>query len=409
MRKCIRRARVHIVRKLVRQVKSLRSKKGDEKHEEKNKRKADKLASELMILKKISEDNAARFLVTNEKSLTEILADPMSDAENRVLGRLASQKIIVDRVKEFKQKYPNYTEYLGPGKRKLMKLRRKAAKQAKKTAKLNTENVEGEETETRNAVDSDDDDDDENAFVESRLKEGKDLIEENVNIETGDKLEERVKPERQEKPANRNKRLKLDREKLKTDELSEICVTNKEATVKRFASLLEEEENKVEVSPNVENIVINEESEGDKIELEKEVDSFFVTENGDGEYMSVVVPKQNLPDEEEPDVKTPPAWHQRKSLNDSGRGRERGRGRGRGRETSYARNERYFDKIGDIERTNFGRGNKSRGGISRETKTRSDREKTVNDSVHPSWAAKKKQQDILKLGFQGKKIVFDDV
>ncbi|CAK9809432.1 Serum response factor-binding protein 1 [Anthophora quadrimaculata] len=31
-----------------------------------------------------------------------------------------------------------------------------------------------------------------------------------------------------------------------------------------------------------------------------------------------------------------------------------------------------------------------------------------NESLHPSWAAKRKQQDILKQGFQGKKIKFEE-
>lgn len=355
----MRRARVQVLRKLVRQSKTLRLKKGDDKQLEKYKRKADKLGEELVIMKKIPDDEVTRYSITNDRRLEEVLNDPKSDPETCVLARLASHKIIINRVAEFKKKFPNFADHLGPGRKKLYKLKRKAGKLAGKEAKSNPEK-EAEES----------------------------LGEENEEPEASGELKTDVKsddgsPER--------KRAKILPKKSKpADKLSGIKPTSKESTVKSLTSFLEE-------NGDVDSKDIEETEERSKIVLEKEVDSFFMTEDGGGEYLSVVVPKLKPTEEEEGD-KEPSDGNDWKN-------------------SSRSRNNRFFDKVDTREdkfRRRDDKGDKFREknrppGFGKRDRDFKSVAKTEEKEMHPSWAAKKKEQDVLKLGFQGKKIVFDDL
>lgn len=409
MRHVVRKARLHIVRKLIKQVKMLVSKKGDDKQREKYKRKSDKLGEELVAIKKISDDEISRYSITNTRSLQETLTDPKSDASIRVLARLASSKIIANRVAEFKLKFPNYEEHLGPGRRKLIKLKRKAGKLAKKEARITAASSGAEETEKHDSKDESDSSESEKEEIEEKPTEEKEDSESEApenKINSKRKaassclVNKRTKTAPKSLPDSKQGEIKSRKTKEKPDKPTEISATNKEAAIKSFSSFLEEKEG--ENLATLEDA--SEELIGDnKIVLEKEVDSFFMTENGDGEYLSVVVPKLNVTEEEE--------------------GEETEAG---DRGFARSRNARFFDKVKDFERPRHSRSNTNNSGRGDRFKDRNFKREDTNgvkrmrgnfrnedaksgpENVHPSWAAKKKQQEILKLGFQGKKIVFDD-
>ncbi|XP_012268138.2 serum response factor-binding protein 1 [Athalia rosae] len=415
MRHTVRRARVIVIRKLVKQAKLLRSKKGDDKKLEKYKRKADKLGQEVVSMKKIPDDEVTRFSITNQRTLENILSDPKSDLKDCVLARLSHNKLLIDRVTKFKEKFPNYEEHLGPGRRKLLKLKRKEGKQAKKGARIEDAHSESEE----DAVDEEEDDavaqkeeadspidnDDRTTVTNTPLVEEK--IPENNNAIEDEAIKAPALLQKRKLVSSNKKVEKSKKPKAKVDKLSGISLTNKEGTLKRFTTFLEEKvaENSAVVSPER----VTEETNDKKINLEKEVDSFFMTESGDGQYLSVVVPKPNLTEEEEDSS----AGYPRKNFTNS-----------RGEiNSSRSRNGKFFDKVGyDDARSNQNNNFSGRNShkfreqrqdsFSSSKRPRTDfnnKDKTsVSESVHPSWAAKKKQQEILKQGFQGKKIVFDD-
>ncbi|XP_046615605.1 serum response factor-binding protein 1 [Neodiprion virginianus] len=415
MRHCVRRARLHIIRKLIRQAGMLRSKKGDDKRLEKYKKKADKLCSEVAALKKLAEDEVTKFAITNSRSMGEILSDEKSGPEICVMVRLANNKVIADRVVKFKEKFPNYEDQLGPGKRKLYKMQRKAGKTVQKHADRQADrtavpNFEQRDTISRNSNDSADDEAESvqtgleivdplpektecnEAQQEPNETADSDFMDKIVN--TDEKQSRPVKPNRNERKVKSSKE----------DKLRGISVTSREATVKSFTEFLEGNDAE-KISPIIE--VGEPELTADKIVLEKEVDSFFVTENGEDGYLSVVVPKSKVMEgENEDDNATAAGGRKWKNFG------------GNARESNAARNGRFFDKIDGSERRKPDRSsgfkareNRPDNGDARK-RSRVDfhggDNKATAENMHPSWAAKKKQQEILKLGFQGKKIVFDD-
>lgn len=126
MRQFVRQARIRIIHKLTREAKTLRAKKGTEKQQEKNRRKADKLINEIYALKKIKDDQITKFGIINKKSLQEILRTTDTDESTRVIARVADHKILQNVIVKFQETYPDYEEYLQSGKKKSMELETKS-------------------------------------------------------------------------------------------------------------------------------------------------------------------------------------------------------------------------------------------------------------------------------------------
>ena len=508
MRPLIKRARVCITRNLIREIKILRVKRGDEKKLAKFKRRAERLSEEIRAAKKIKDDEVSHFGVLNTRTLISILDDQTSDARTRVIAKFADFPELKKMITDFKEKFPDFEQFLGPGKKKLAKLQRKADKNANKTKKETNETVEkviidknkqsveveanssdselnnessaemddhGEKTgkivktkdenvKKEDEVDQDEGEDEgeiDEDEVEDEVSEdevSEDEEEDKVNDEYEDtenfsdpneedsesvnlknssksrniqnalkvskpkgrlisdlnfkkekKIDSGQKNEKISKPLN-NERLKL---KHMSDEIEQrstkvkknkkctkkvIKAISKEATVKRFSELLQEEEAE-ETS-----MVLNKKSE--KIEIQREVDSFFMTADGSQEYLSVA--RQKKPEDKN------------SSNYDSDQANTF---------MSRNRNERFFSNVRKceghpnkvrIENTTDHQNSALKFGPKMEKRyneNRNDKEfskkfkkntEVSEEHLHPSWAAKKKQQEALKMGFQGKKIVFAD-
>ena len=75
MRKAVIKAKIHVIRSLVKQIKSLKNKKvANDKMKNQNERKTERLTKELSILKRLKKDHVSKFALSNTQNfLPEIL------------------------------------------------------------------------------------------------------------------------------------------------------------------------------------------------------------------------------------------------------------------------------------------------------------------------------------------------
>ncbi|XP_035725463.1 serum response factor-binding protein 1-like [Vespa mandarinia] len=440
MRKLVRQAKVCIIHKLIREAKTLRTKNGTEKQQEKNKKKADKLINEIYFLKKIKDDRITKFGITNTKSLQEILQNKKSKTTTRIMAKVVDYKSLKNAIIQFRNTYSDY-EHLQPGQSKSTKQNKKPEqeKESKTTTKRETR-ASTRITESSLANESNSDDEDNNNIgieTEDNNHSEEEQNSEQNDLETGSIL--RIKPMicKQTK-SKENKRLKRDRKestefteecndkydnedvkKIKKAEIKEIShndkeqdtvkVISKQATVKRFTEILQEQSSEENGSSNINNEKVPIEN---KSESEKKIDSFFVSGDGDA-YLSLAssTTKENnyLSEDEDNNYynkKSKEYIDKRTFSNDrffsNIKSSEAIKGKGREKESrhNFNRDKNLFKKQKNNNESSF-KDTKKRNNVMNENSNE-------NKNLHPSWAAKKKQQEIIKQGFQGKKIIFDN-
>ncbi|XP_026463004.1 serum response factor-binding protein 1-like [Ctenocephalides felis] len=133
MRKTVRQAKVHIIRKLVREIRILKEKTKPEGGD-KFKAKADRLYEELTIIKKLDCDVISKHALTLTEDPKKILSKAES-LHDRALNRFAVHKSVCDKVKSIREKYnleQNFEKVLEPGKKKQRKLKHIEDKAKKK-------------------------------------------------------------------------------------------------------------------------------------------------------------------------------------------------------------------------------------------------------------------------------------
>ncbi|CAG2054933.1 unnamed protein product, partial [Timema podura] len=132
MRKDVRRVKVLVVRKLIRNAEALRKRKGNEDQTQKCQRKATRLVDEVMILKKLKDDEISRFallgkeieepdnsekLKDDEISRFALLGKEIEEPDNseieaelrgHVLSRLAAHPVMTSRVQRFRDSFPGW-------------------------------------------------------------------------------------------------------------------------------------------------------------------------------------------------------------------------------------------------------------------------------------------------------------
>ncbi|CAK9804327.1 hypothetical protein ANTPLA_LOCUS4006 [Anthophora plagiata] len=185
-------------------------------------------------------------------------------------------------------------------------------------------------------------------------------------------------------------------------------VISNEATVKRFVEILQETKIEEEKSSCLEETETQQIS-NKTIEFTREMDDFFLNANNASTFSSIPI---SYDQEDTENVSTVD-----RGASKSGRIRNN-------------KGKLYNEKIGKanwskrIQEINNKNGFHNGDGTTETSiaywkedrrkdgkgKDRSIKGTNVaeNESLHPSWAAKRKQQDILKQGFQGKKIKFEE-
>ncbi|KAI4495811.1 hypothetical protein M0802_008434 [Mischocyttarus mexicanus] len=458
MRKLVKQARVCVIRKLTRESKTLRAKKGNEKQLEKNKKKADKLINEIHYLKNIKIDNITKFGINNKKSLQEILQNKKSKISTRIMGRIVEHKLLKNAIIKFRETYPDYEEYLQPGINNSLKKNNNLEKQDQRKiteSKVTLNSSEIVENLVANNLNSEDQDSnvetemEDNVETESEdnnLFEEEESSEEKYDSEEGKstlKIESKV-PEKIEQKKSM-KHLKRDRKEMtesikeeydntneknvkkariteisNTDKQKEtIQVISKEATVKRLTEVLLEqnsEENDTSKT-NDEKLSTNNQLESEP-ESQKIIDPFFVSGDGDA-YLSLAPSikssntllnqndnfysnkfKQHSSSNKRPFANDRFFNNVKSSIDIRGKRKQE---ESRYNDNNFNRDKNVFKKQNNNNELSFRDGKNHNKNATVNANTNS------NENLHPSWAAKKKQQEILNKGFQGKKIVFDDV
>ena len=159
MRKAVIKAKIHVIRSLVKQIKSLKNKKvANTAQKNKNERKTERLTKELNILKKLKKDQVSKFALSNTQNfLPEINPEKTDDIDEiltkRAFIRLCNTPVLAKDVQQFRKKFPNWeselpkiTKNLGvKQKRKEEKLREKRkeekTQQEQKDGKLSKKGV----------------------------------------------------------------------------------------------------------------------------------------------------------------------------------------------------------------------------------------------------------------------------
>lgn len=464
MRKDVEQARVVVINKLTRNIFKLRTKKGTEEQKAKNEKKAQKFANEILSIKKAKKDEITKFALTNSLTLNEILENKNSDSLTRIMARIANHKKFEDKISAFKNKYPDYAEFLGPGRKKKQKLEKKTKKlenSAKVEKDAPTKLIGNGSISDECNVNSNDklsesgNDDSDNAECQKNIKDfhesnnGEDPTnivsqngfenlsendEENTDSPSSKIIKKKCLKEDENKLKIKNNKTKqkksnkqLLEKKIKTDKKLLITVSdskdsnkisadkqsiNKEAVVKKFVDILNDDDNDDDVHTN-ENKEKNDNVIKQTDTVEKEVDPFFLTEDGDTNYLSIALPlsrKNNITnDYDDDDSSFSNHKHSKNFINIS-----------KSRNDNFKRNNRsdsrwesqpkdvYPNKKQKINNKTFEKFNDGSRSKPKFDKSQTSFNNKSNEILHPSWEAKRKQQEMIQQGFQGKKIVFGD-
>ncbi|KAL6256852.1 hypothetical protein P5V15_011788 [Pogonomyrmex californicus] len=394
LRHAVRQARICTINKVIKVAKLLRDKHGNETQLEKNKKKADKLIDEVYALKKIKDDEISRFGIFNERSLTEILQDLSSTANVRIMARVTHYAALNRRLKQFKERFPDCKKQLAEKKKKTTKLKDKKSKEIKSSEKQKA-NLD------KNIEQSQHDSTDEKPHILFKTKK---------NLRKRESLDE------DDMPLAKRKLMKLQKNDTSkntvTDKQSSVikpCSVTIEATVKRFTEFLKEEE----VPQDTQMSVVNQNLAGTTTEQVKMVDDFFITEDNEdcqGNSTSASTsyarfPKYNT--RASTSYTRSPTYNTRAKafqLND----------RNKNRNTSHKNNTKFNTKNPGKRSFPMKSNKMISNKINKSTKKNNINENTIANkkdediSLHPSWLAKKKEQEIMSQGFQGKKIIFKD-
>ena len=380
LRQPVHQARICVVSKLIREAKKLRTYRGNEKQLEKNKTKSDKLLREVFALKHIKDDDISTFGIINFEYLQDILKNPRTDEGTRAMIKVARYKCLHERIVEFMEKFPDYREYIS-WKKKKRPSKRKGS---------NSIDDDLEENPKRSRKDT-------NTVKVSTQKRG------NKNIDSTGTTNHLQCTTRQQKKINEQS-MKLSKEsaeqKLEGDESKSVAkVISKEAAVKRFAEVLQETDRKEEASEHEENN--NEQSSNDAGECRKSTDDFFLSSDEAGSSVTVISAQRNEDPTSDIDHRAFKALRIRskdekfsKDKGEIGSGKDISYGPSNTRKTNVTHSKQNRDtrvKNNPVKRN-----------------VESDSTKTEDENLHPSWVARRKQQEILKQGFQGKKIKFDE-
>ncbi|KAG8456266.1 hypothetical protein GDO86_002161 [Hymenochirus boettgeri] len=110
MRKDVKKVKVYMIRKLIRHMGQLKSKKGTEEQIQKNQRRAERLLEEIHAVKKMKPDTVTRTSLRKEIHFDEVFKTPNSTAEDRALARLATHPLIKNKITAIKEAVKSFKD-----------------------------------------------------------------------------------------------------------------------------------------------------------------------------------------------------------------------------------------------------------------------------------------------------------
>ncbi|XP_011500120.1 PREDICTED: serum response factor-binding protein 1-like [Ceratosolen solmsi marchali] len=445
MRKDVGQVRGQLIKKLTRDSLKLRQKKGTEAQRLKNLRKAKRMIAEILEIKKIKKDEITKLVLKNTLALNEVLGDSNSKPLTRIIARIGNHKSFSTKISEFKSKYPNYMNFLGPGR----KLRAKLERKGLSTMEINSsedpgaivENDKSKEME-RTVADEESDDsvesgddsngndskclenndignaDSENESVMASDCENNDINEEAVENRVDESERETSLAEKSMKIMDNTEKLKDSKPEVTKKPTDVLKAVTKQAIVKRLEDLLLEADDNSKLDDNLE---ISTEFVEESIDVKREIDSFFLMEDGETNYLTLASSTNNSVNAKgNSNNNNTSKFHRQRFQQDSNNSFDR---KFRNNDYQFNSNKsntkwKHQNRIpGPYERENrrsrralkhFNNDYKDDSNSDKRYSKSNFEEKSNNTPLHPSWEAKRKQQDILKQGFQGKKIVFSD-
>lgn len=426
MRQPIRKARLFILSKLTREAKKYRNRHADEKQLAKFKNKADRFVREIIAAKKVKDDEITRYGILNLETLESTSQDPTVSDRTRIIAKIGNYKTIRPMLKDFTVKFKDYISMISLEKKKKKSKSKKSKSEQGKELQV-TKKVSSGKSDVNSKKNHQDNNKKDSKECEDVNNDGEDN-DSDSHMSSEDKIEEdqqdipqpsepkaipdtvATKPEKKagikKKEVKKEKEL-VEKESPSKDKLKKpVRVISKEASVKRFTEVLQEEDTENYVKdPQVA------ESPTETIQIEKTVDDFFMSADGRCGHL-VAVPAQTMDTDNTnwEEDRTGRHFQKNSQRNQSGRtfvndkkwGKDSKRP-GKWNDTDKPHsNPKKRKEYSDFSRKNdFAEGKKR--GRSKELPYA-----TTAEHLHPSWEAKKKQQEIMKQGFQGKKIVFDD-
>ncbi|XP_060865578.1 serum response factor-binding protein 1-like [Metopolophium dirhodum] len=433
MRHIVRKSKVHTIHKLTREAKKLKEKKGSEEQLIKNKKKADRFISELMVIKKLNDDDVTKYALQNEVPSAKILNSIDIKLETRALARLAGHKFIIDEIQKFRSKYSDWkmciTDLLNELGAKYRAKKKpnnnKSVKTEVKTKILNKNNkkiknieefVDAQsksestqsETDDQSVSDGSQSEPEDQSVSESLQSESEDQLESENGLKSDSLSVQKRSPHEDNTSSDEYQNNMSKGSKLLISNNKELFAGNKEecpstldinvnySQVKTNVLNTELPKKNLHLSTNeiLDNIDVTldknvskrkaKQNISSKVENKKKritvneikpvcetVDSFFMTVDNQ-DYMSVYKP----PPATERDIEERTKVEHQKPIKE------------------------FFSKGKKViigKQNNMG---------NRRERRQQQVEESVDTALHPSWEAKRKQKSLAK--FEGKKITFDD-
>ncbi|KZC14329.1 Serum response factor-binding protein 1, partial [Dufourea novaeangliae] len=378
LRQCVRQARICVINKLIREAKKLKINRGNEKQLEKNKNKADKLLREVFALKHIKDDEISKFGIVNSEKMQDILQYSQSDVKSRAMVKVARYKSLNTKIIEFTKKFPNYEEYISSKKHFSKKKRKDLASGCSKknsrefpnttnkmNAPLNTEDIKGpdcvtsvSQLECTNQPWNTEMDARHDKLSETRLSR---VLEGNRQSEQSKGINDQSNDQKA---------------------MSDTKVVSKEATVKRFTDILQESS---QLGASNEYDKCNKQQASRMLDSVTRADDFFLSSD---KVISCLGVSTFLQEQKDKTCKKRSNEMQKVYKKDTLYPENSGKQAG----TMLCMQKKDVPRIketsvhGNYSCINF----------------------MGSENLHPSWAARRKQQDLMKQGFQGKKIRFNE-
>lgn len=417
MRQSVRQARICVINKLIREAKRLRTN-SNEKQLEKNKNKAEKLLKEVFALKHIKDDEISKFGIVKFEYLQNILQNPQTDDGTRAMIKVVRHKSLSLRIIEFQKKFPDYSKYISWRKKKSSIKGKKGncytdLEKNSKRLKNDANNILKKEKKQNCFTD----------FSEKNLKQLKNdssNIIEKINKENMKDADNNCTAyiqqttnveENNDNSMKKSKIEDIEIQSINNDQSFKITtkVISNEATVKRFTEILQETKEQNYICKDTENPQSFNESM-EFIDSSTKIDDFFLPANEVTSCSNETLfsKEKSMRNEQINHV-----FKSRKNIQIENKNKLYSKKISKEKKHSrkqFINNAGFHNPNDMIEKTNTYRKQNEKN-IQIGKKKKINKESTCiaeDDNLHPSWAAKKKQQNIMKQEFQGKKIKFDE-